>query len=94
VPHDKAGYRSLTRDDYLVRTIATVRNHRGAASDWNTWVQWANIFADEIERLWDEVEGYQRALVAHHDLATLSNEVIKEYDFRECPVCRRAREGK
>jgi hypothetical protein len=36
--------------DYLERTIATVRNHRGAE---NCWPQWANIFADEIERLWD-----------------------------------------
>lgn len=35
--------------DYLERTIATVRNHRGAD---NCWPQWANIFADEIERLW------------------------------------------
>lgn len=35
--------------DYLERTIATVRNHREAD---NCWPQWANIFADEIERLW------------------------------------------
>jgi len=35
--------------DYLERTIATVRNHRNAD---NCWPQWANIFADEIERLW------------------------------------------
>jgi hypothetical protein len=35
--------------DYLERTIATVRNHRDAE---NCWPQWANIFADEIERLW------------------------------------------
>ena len=35
--------------DYLERTIATVRNHRGAD---NCWPQWANIFADEIERCW------------------------------------------
>jgi hypothetical protein len=41
-------YRHITRD-YLERTIATVRNHRDAD---NCWPQWANIFADEIERLW------------------------------------------
>jgi hypothetical protein len=35
--------------DYLERTILTVRNHRDAD---NMWPQWANIFADEIERLW------------------------------------------
>ena len=35
--------------DYIERTIATVRNHRDAD---NCWPQWANIFADEIERLW------------------------------------------
>jgi hypothetical protein len=39
-----------------------------------------------------ERTGYRRALVAHHNLATLSDEVIGEYDFRECPVCKRARE--
>jgi hypothetical protein len=36
--------------DYLERTIATVRVHRDAD---NLWPQWANIFADEIERLWE-----------------------------------------
>jgi len=41
-------YRHIERD-YLERTIATVRNHRDAD---NCWPQWANIFADEIERLW------------------------------------------
>lgn len=41
---------SVTHErDYLERTIATVRNHRDAD---NCWPQWANIFADEIERLW------------------------------------------
>lgn len=35
-------------DDYIDRTIATVRNHRDAD---NCWPQWANIFADEIEAL-------------------------------------------
>lgn len=34
---------------YLERTIETVRNHRDAD---NCWPSWANIFADEIERLW------------------------------------------
>ena len=46
--------------DYLERTIATVRNHRDAD---NCWPQWANIFADEIERLWkieDAVREEQR----------------------------------
>jgi len=46
---------------------------------------------EKIEELEREVAGYRRALVAHHDLSTLSDEVIREYDFRECPVCRRAR---
>lgn len=40
----------------------------------------------------DEIEAQRRALVAHHDIATLSDAVLAEYDFRECPVCRRARE--
>lgn len=46
------GIRMLERD-YLERTIATVRNHRDAD---NCWPQWANIFADEIERCWAALE--------------------------------------
>src|SRR5262245_2179489 len=42
---------AVSERDYLERTIATVRNHRDAD---NCWPQWANIFADEIERLWVE----------------------------------------
>lgn len=45
-----------------------------------------------LERMQRDLYGYRRALVAHHNLATLSDEVIGEYDFRECPVCKRARE--
>ena len=43
----------LAERDYLERTIATVRNHRDAD---NCWPQWANIFADEIERLWGALD--------------------------------------
>jgi len=51
------------------------------------------VLTREVEVLTREVEGYRRALLAHHDLSTLSDEVVREYDFRECPVCRRARGG-
>ena len=47
--------------------------------------------AEQIASLEREVEGYRRALVAHHEFSTLSDEVLREYDFRECPVCARAR---
>jgi hypothetical protein len=45
----------------------------------------------EAKAVLDEIGRFRRALVAHHDLATLSDEVIREYDWRECPVCRRVR---
>lgn len=49
-----AAYRSAHHEwDYIERTIATVRNHQGAD---NCWPQWANIFADEIERLRERLE--------------------------------------
>jgi hypothetical protein len=48
---------------------------------------------DAIRDLLAEVRAYRRALTAHHALSTLSDEVIAEYDYRECPVCRRARSG-
>jgi hypothetical protein len=70
----------LTDSNPSSRSIADIRK-AGAA-----W-----ITETELESLCDQVEGYRRALVAHHDLATLSDEVIHEYDGRECPVCRRAR---
>jgi hypothetical protein len=41
--------RGVHERDYLEKTIETVRQH--AEAD-NCWPQWANIFADEIERLW------------------------------------------
>jgi hypothetical protein len=40
---------TLETRDYLTRTIATIRNHRDAD---NCWPQWANLLADEIERMW------------------------------------------
>lgn len=51
----------------------------------------AALFSPLLIEAAREIDGYRRALVAHHNLATLSDEVIAEYDFRECPVCRRAR---
>ena len=60
---DRASYRSERHErDYLERTIETVRNHQHAE---NCWPQWANIFADEIERLWQveiERQAFERAL--------------------------------
>jgi len=56
--------------DYLERTIATVRVHRDAD---NCWPQWANIFADEIERLWDENKRLQAVILnMDNELADLS----------------------
>ncbi len=43
--------------DYIARTIATVRNHKDAD---NCWPQWANAFADEIERLDAALEQAER----------------------------------
>ena len=51
----------MSERDYLERTIATVRNHRWSE---NSWTQWANIFADEIERLWSIEEQYATLLTA------------------------------
>jgi len=62
------------------RSIADIRA-TGAA-----WVT-----ETELAWLCDQVDGYRRALVAHHDIATLSDDVMREYDWRECPICRRAR---
>lgn len=45
--------------DYIDRTIETVRVHRDAA---NSWPQWANILADEIEDLRADVDAIGAAL--------------------------------
>lgn len=55
--------------DYLERTIETVRNHRDAE---NCWPSWANVFADEIERLWsleEQKEAADRVLAVADQLA-------------------------
>ena len=57
--------------DYLERTIETVRNHRDAD---NCWPQWANIFADEIERLWAERDELRTALEAMRTLAIIADQ--------------------
>ena len=66
-----AAYRSEYHErDYIERTIKTVRHHQHAD---NCWPQWANIFADEIERLWAENERLHKRqlrlmeLVSHGD---------------------------
>lgn len=48
----------MNEADYIDRTIATVRNHRDAD---NCWPQWANAFADEIEKLRAEREYLDKA---------------------------------
>lgn len=62
--------------DYLERTIETVRNHRNAD---NCWPSWANIFADEIERLWDEVERYE---LARHEDAQRIERLLQEAEHQ------------
>jgi hypothetical protein len=46
--------------DYIDRTIATIRNHRDAD---NVWPQWANALADEVERLREERDRLDQALM-------------------------------
>jgi hypothetical protein len=53
--------------DYIARTIETVRNHKDAD---NSWPQWANIFADQIESLEAELERVTAALNAPSICAT------------------------
>jgi len=57
---------------YLERTIATVRNHRNAD---NCWPSWANIFADEIERLWAALEQCKEDMLMVESLPTTPAEV-------------------
>ncbi len=65
----------MNERDYIDRTIATVRNHRDAD---NCWPQWANIFADEIERL--------RALIVEHHAVDGVAQMVGD----KCAVCARA----
>ena len=46
--------------DYIERVIATVRNHRDSE---NSWPQWANVLADEVEKLQEQLD---KALNANH----------------------------
>ena len=64
-------YRHIERD-YLERTILTVRIHRDAD---NCWPQWANIFADEIERLWAENARLREAALALYEEVEMAESV-------------------
>ena len=72
--------------DYIERTIETVRNHRDAD---NCWPQWANIFADEIEKYWAlTAELVQEAERYEKESKTLRNEVERLRSGSEIPALR------
>ena len=52
----------------------------------------ANRWQEAYEEARDEIERYRRSLVAHHNIANLSEEAIREgYGSPEgCPICREA----
>jgi archaellum component FlaC len=61
---------------YIDRTIATVRNHRDAD---NMWPQWANIFADEIEDLREDLKALKTLYrEMGNDAATLMDQHVSE----------------
>lgn len=63
--------------DYIDRTIATVRNHRGADS---CWPQWANILADEIEDLRADIARLERADELEEDIAHYTRRMLQALD--------------
>jgi hypothetical protein len=74
--------------DYIDRTIATVRNHRDSE---NSWPQWANILADEIEALREELQLAE----AHDDYFTLARKFASSQEtvrvaFKELGQLRNA----
>lgn len=54
--------------------------------------QWPEDFSpfNAIRDLLHEVRRYDRVVIAHHDIATLSQEAIRESIGGPCQICRRA----
>lgn len=48
--------------------------------------------AAALQILADDLEGYKRALVAHHEISTLSQDAIRESIGGPCQICARAQE--
>lgn len=57
--------------------------------DQDRWPEGFSPF-DAIRDLLREVRGYSQALVAHHDVATLSADAVRESAGGACQICRRA----
>jgi len=83
-----------SRHDTKIASLHLADRLRAAAAAWDECEtrEGAALYSSLLIEAARELDGYRRALVAHHNLANLSDEVIKEYDFLECPVCRRARQ--
>lgn len=56
------------------------------------WPEGFNPF-DAIRDLLREVRCYDRAVMAHHEISTLSEEAIRESIGGPCLICRRANGG-
>ena len=53
-----------------------------------------DVYLDSLLReLAEALERYQRRVIAHHELGTLSHEVLAEWDGGPCPICARADTG-
>ena len=46
--------------------------------------------AAALQILADDVEGYARALMAHHEISTLSRDALRESLGGTCQICARA----
>jgi hypothetical protein len=57
--------------------------------------RWPEGFSpfDAIRDLLAEIRAYQHSLMAHHEISTLSHEVIRESIGGSCQVCARAQRG-
>lgn len=68
-------------DDYIERTIATVRNHRDSE---NSWPQWANVLADEVERLVAERDQLRETIGIALTIAEDANRAYRLFDVAAC----------
>jgi hypothetical protein len=80
----------LTESNPSFRRVEEIEEAYAYCVEHDRWPD--NFFPfNAIRDLLADIHGYRRALVAHHDIGTLSDDVLHEYDFRECPVCKKAR---
>jgi hypothetical protein len=72
------------------RNAAEAERDEARLSSHSFWKLAADMWEKRARAAEAAAEKLRACLVEHHNMATLSDAVLREYDYRQCPVCARA----